>query len=74
MKTIIREKITSFNYPVLLQDYEDGDIVLFTEPTTGTLLVAGKDALVGYTSKEWPDANDKTCWKVFEGIVELSND
>lgn len=70
MKSIITNQTTSIQKFPCLGIYDDGDIVLFTNPQTGVVIhnPSGATHIGGY-SDSWVES-----WEPFLGTIELSND
>lgn len=58
-------------FPCLMESLSSERIVLFTNPTTGTIMSA-KD--LGFHLDTWNYATDAKNWKPFLGILTLKND
>ena len=50
---------------------KDGDVVLFYEDSTGTIVRSGEDG--GYRVGYWADSWEMGCFTVLEGSVLLEN-
>lgn len=70
MKSIIKNDVVNkeLGFPKLMVD-KDGMVILFTDVTTGTVVV-GKGS---FTIGEWGDEWYITSFEDFNGTVELSN-
>lgn len=55
-------------YPCLRRSAVSGNIVLFTGPTTGTVVHSGGSASLGYYSKEFSDASGPS-WQPVKSVT-----
>ena len=65
-------------FPRLMQ-HTDGAVVLFTNPTTGTCVLADDGTPLGYYCERWGGTGDGVrlgygAWKDFAGSLTLSNE
>lgn len=78
MKSTAEPKTTPAEpeFPRLFQRISIGDIVLFSNPSKGTVIYSGPRSgfVVGYQDDNWaPPCTNTTYWKPFHGKVILES-
>lgn len=78
INTVIRSKPLeekTISFPCLRQARATADVVAFTHPTRGVVVVKGARSLNKQFefSDQWLDASDERYWEDFHGFIELSN-
>jgi hypothetical protein len=71
MKSEATEIAQKSLYPAFYKLTNGGDIVLFTDKTTGTVVSPGVWPL-GFYSETWVDCHDKLRWNPWFGEVKIS--
>ena len=78
MKTKILNQTEERNpkFPLVMQSKASKTVVLFTNPTTGTVLYleTSSTRALGEVSSTWTDCRDTDVWKSFEGTIHFSNE
>ena len=59
------------SFPVLAKNISTGDIVLFRSPTEGTVLLGGKNVVVGVYLATWSKFHDGLEWKILPPGTEI---
>lgn len=71
------KKQKNVTYPVLMQNKNQGSIVLFTSATSGMKVFSPYPYPNHVTYKmedNWIDSNDTHHWELFDGTITMQND
>ena len=67
---VVKDKMT---FPLLAESLKDESVILFSDPTTGTVVYEGLgcNGRLGTYGKSWVDVNNQGTWRILQNDEQV---